>query len=283
MTTPERIKNYQYHHKNIKLIEHSICLIKDNIKDTYIKEYEIDSDFKNSSTKSHFKKIITTNRNAYIKLLLGIVASWSEELLKRLLYEQNAFTNEQILGIHKLKDARQKWVITFKISFCKQFFSVTKSDPLFMKIQNPESESKINKSLRNKYLDVKNLIEKEIFPVIDLRNKVQHGEWEFAFTPPHSIAFDQQITTLIRRENIRTIQTKVNDIKAIYRMITDLGTYNKQNKFNLDKKSSPFEYFFDSNYERIEFNNKNLNTFTEKKYREDIIGRYLRGKSYMQK
>jgi hypothetical protein len=275
--------SYDKHHKNIKLIEHSINLLQKNIKNTYIQEYEIEQSSKSLVLKKQIKEKFSLDRDAYLKILLGVITSWSEELIKRLLFENNAFKSEQIIKIHLLQDARQKWQMTFKVAFCNAFLTYSASDPLYKKISNPENEKKIKRSLRIKFLDTTDLIKDEIFPVIDLRNKVQHGEWLFAFEPPHSIKFDGPLTGKIRKENIRTIQTKINDIETLYKMIKDVATYNGTKDFKLGKKTNPYEYFFNQNYERIEFNKENLKNLTEKKYRQSLIEKYANGKIHKDK
>ncbi len=266
MNLEERKKNYSYHHKNAKLIECSINLLQENIKDLYIEEYLVSNMSLSEDVIEIKKKQCIRNRDAYVKLLVGVVVSWSEELLKRLLYEKDGFTDEQITKVHQLKDSRQKWLTILKISFCNFFFKYKKGDSLYAKIKSPEKESKINKSVRLKYLEVKLLIEEEIFPTIDLRNKVQHGEWLYAFEAPDSLKYDKKLTGLIRKQNIRTVQTKILDIVAVYKMINDIVTYKKNNEFVLNKDSTPFEHFFDINCHRIERNKMNLKHLNEKVY-----------------
>lgn len=283
MNQKERKNNYDYHHKNIKLIEHSIGLLQRNIKDSYIEEYVISQLSLTSPLKEKRQNQCTQNREAYVRLLIGVVVSWSEELLKRLLFEKEGFKEEQIIRIHQLKDARQKWLTIFKVSFCSSFFPYDQNDPLFTKINKLESESIIKRSTRLKYQEVKTLIEDEIFPAIDLRNKVQHGEWLFAFEPPYSIKFAQDLTGQIRKQNIRTIQTKINDITTIYKMIKDVVTYDTNSIFSLNEKSTPFEHFFDINCHRIEHNKENLNYLNEKVYRQRIIDNFLKGEAWKEK
>jgi hypothetical protein len=283
MNIIERKNNYNYHHKNIKLIEHSIDLLQRNIKDSYIDEYNIGQSSFNDDLKNKKKILCIEDREAYVRLLVGVVVSWSEELLKRLLYEKNGFEDEQIIRIHKLKDARQKWLTIFKVSFCSSFFTYDLNDPLYTKIKNPESESKIKTTTKLRYQEVKSLIENEIFPTIDLRNKVQHGEWLFAFEPPFSLKYDPNLTGLIRKQNIRVIQTKINDITAIYKMIKDIVTYDNKNIFSLNKKSTPFEYFFDINCHRIEHNKENLKYLNEQGFKKKIIDNYVKGQMWKTK
>jgi hypothetical protein len=271
MDAKTRSLNFQSHQKNIKSIEFGLELIQQKIRESYIQEYLCDP------TKIKQVAFIKESRLAYVRILTGLIVSWSEELLKRLIHEANAFEPLQISRFHELKDSRQKWTLILKLSFCNQFIKFDQNDPLYTRITEPENHKTIKKSIRGKYKDVFDLLSNEIFPAIDLRNKVQHGEWKIAFTPPLSIAIDQQITTAIYVQNIRTLQTKINDIKAIYQMIKDLATFTNLYSFKLNQNISPFEHFFDKNYERIEANKDNLIALNEAKYKQGIIQNYVRG------
>jgi hypothetical protein len=270
---------FYQHHENIKLIEAAIKLMIDDVKQTIIDKYENDFTV-NIYLKEVNKTKLKQKQDAYTKILLGLIISWTEELTKRLLYEPNAFKKEQITEILAIESSPDRWKVVFKVAFYNCFrknYDVI--NPLYKGVDIDELA--ISKSLRIKYNAVAATIEDEIFPAIKLRNKVQHGEWVNAFDKD-TLEYSQPL----KNENIRTIQVKINIIKAIYKMMKELATYNPKDlyllkqKFKLDNKSSPFEYFFDKNYEIIETNKKHLQVFHFGKYKDDLIARYKRGKEY---
>jgi hypothetical protein len=280
MEAKTRADNFLAHHQNVKLIEQGIALIQGDIKHTYIEEYIVSQSKR--KTKGDDIKRIQRNRVAYVRILSGIIVSWSESLLKRLIHEPNAFLPEQIDKFHKLQDAREKWRLILKMSFCNKFLKIDPTDPTFTKITRPEDIPTIKKSLRLKYASVHDLISNEIFPSIDLRNKVQHGEWKIAFNPPHSIVKDGPLTAKVNKQNIRTLQTLIHDIESIYKMIVDIATFSGTKTFNLGN-STPFEHFFDGNYERIEANKKNLLALNETEFKSRIQQSYARGIAWRKK
>jgi hypothetical protein len=271
-----RHKKYLFHHKNVKAIELAIKLMMENVKKSYLSEFELNkSKFKDDKIK---KSLILESRLVYTRILSGLLVSLSEEMLKRLLFEPKAFKEQQIIKIYEIRSLAVKWKTVFKIAFCNQFVKYDQNDPMYKRIEIPENEISIKKSTREKYKNVMLLLENEIFPMIDLRNKVQHGEWKYAFTPPNSFDYNENLTHELYKENIRTIQTKLNDIKVIYKMIKDLATFSINFKLNLEL--NPFEHFFDINYERIERNKKNLIDFDINKYIKFIEIRYEKGTKY---
>jgi len=57
-------------------------------------------------------------------------------------------------------------------------------------------------------------------------------------------------------------------------MIKDVATF-RGGSFNLSSRATPFEYFYDKNFERIESNKKNLTTYPESQYRKEIVQKFL--------
>jgi hypothetical protein len=277
MDSSSKALNLRHHQQNIKLIEEGIKLMQKDIKLTYIREQEIVDE--STVNWMQQKEVIKQNRIIYVRILSGLIVSWSEQLLKRLILEAGAFKPEQVDKFHQLQNSRHKWTTIFKLAFCNSYLPYDPVDPLFSNIREPESITSIRRSARDKYVSVLRVINEEIFPVIDLRNKVQHGEWKIAFDQPHSINRDTNLTAQVNRQNIRTLQTLIHDIQAIYKMIKDVATF-RGGSFNLSSRATPFEYFYDKNFERIESNKKNLTTYPESQYRNEIVQRNFRGKAW---
>jgi hypothetical protein len=277
MDSSSKALNLRHHQQNIKLIEEGIRLMQKDIKQTYIQEQQIIDE--SPANWMMEREMFKQNRTIYVRVLSGLIVSWSEQLLKRLILEAGAFKPEQVDKFHQLQNSRHKWTAIFKLAFCNSYLPYDTADPLFTNIREPENITSIRRSARDKYVSVLRVINEEIFPVIDLRNKVQHGEWKIAFDQPHSINRDTNLTAQVNRQNIRTLQTLIHDIQAIYKMIKDVATF-RGGSFNLSSGATPFEYFYDKNFERIESNKKNLTAYPESRYRNEIVQRNLRGKAW---
>ena len=58
-----------------------------------------------------------------------------------------------------------------------------------------ESERRnLGDELVDQYLELRKIITDQLVPNFSIRNKVQHGEWEYAFKPKYSAEFSQDIT-----------------------------------------------------------------------------------------
>lgn len=255
-------KMYKYHQENVLAIQQGMKYTLENIKSGIIKTHLSNNI---SESKKHKRYILIQTR-----ILSGLVVSWSETIIKRLYYESNSFSDLQIEKLHEL-NLQQKWEFALRVGFCKSYnCSYSNASPLFNHI-NIESQTSIPRSARDKYKHIVNLIVDELLPAINIRNKVQHGEWIKAFTTPNSLEFSGELTRDINKEDIISLQTKVNQFKAIYQLVHDLVVHKQGNE------TITFERDFDKNYQRIENNRKLASIRTQRKYKEDIIARYERG------
>ena len=255
----EREKNFKYHQENVLAIEEGIGFTMYNIKKGIIQEHKSNSSIEKKKMKRYV--IIQT------RILSGLIVSWSEEIIKRLYFEPNAFSDIQIEQLHKL-NLQQKWESALKVAFCKAYnIRTLNSSPMFIGVEI-ETQNNVSRTARDRYFRVLSLIEDQLVPAINIRNKVQHGEWLKAFNPPHSLGFNPEMTGNINRENIVVLQSKINQIKALYQLIHDLAAGNSYSTFDRD---------FDRNYMRIESNNNLLQTRKLKTYKKDLIERYERG------
>lgn len=81
----------KYHHENVKIIEDAIEQIQSNLRSEFVEEYHAQ---RSEKPKINRKKTI------YTRIISGLVVSWCEEIIKRLFYEKNAFTEAQIEILH---------------------------------------------------------------------------------------------------------------------------------------------------------------------------------------
>lgn len=261
MTDQER--KYKYHQENVKAVHEGIEHTLTNIRRGIIERH------KHSDQERKYTRYILIQT----RILSGLIVSWSENVIKRLFYEPNAFSNIQIEKLHGL-NLQQKWEFALKVAFCNAYNVPNPHNrPLFNQI-NIDLQSTVPRSARDKYLHIKNLITDELIPAISIRNKVQHGEWIKAFSPPNSLEFSRDLTREVNRENVVMLQTKINQFKAIYQLIHDLAVFKAGNNI------VTFERDFDKNYARIEHNRKLANGRNLQNYINDIIIRYERGLSW---
>lgn len=282
MTAAEIEQYFQYHNSNIKLLKIGFDHIRKQIKVLYHSKDKMGgynyllSD--NDSTKIETRHI----EKSFSRILSGIQVSWAEESIKRLFYEKNLLTDNQRTYLIEQPALDQKWYTTLKVIFCIAYDLVPAADETCKNVNIEGERWNLGNKLVDQYLELRNLITTHLVPNFSIRNKVQHGEWEYAFKPKYSAEFSQDITDKINNENIVTTTSRYTLVNAFYQMLVDLGRF-KSNSFALNSIMTPFEYFYNDYMRKIKFevgkiSNPNLNAFIE-----EIIQREIRGQHYRTK
>lgn len=274
---------------NVKELEKGIKLLEKQIKDCIIS-----IGFTVDATK---KAEMENNLNTYTNLLSGAVIIWCEALMKSLIYEYNAFEEEQINELLSSgKSLEQKWTLALNCSFYKSFsgLSYNTSNPI------PNKNSIINlntiaQSDKDKYVILYELIGKRIAPSIKVRNKIQHGDWMFSFneakfrningtrTLVKRPAFDRHSTKNVKEENLLTLKLKRNQFRLIYGLIKDLAVFKRYGQFRGDINSTPFQSNFSKKLNQIFSNQGLLEKSDFSKYRRDLVASKIRGKEWKRK
>lgn len=280
MQASVKIAYFEKYHSNCKYLENGIKLIDNELK-TKIISSEIEP-IRQLKEKLDFE-IGILNR-----IQMGNIISWSESIIKRLLFEPNAFEEEQIELIINQRSLEGKWRLCLRQAFIKAFNLGTynSANPNYDGI-HINSLSPITSTLVSKYNHVKNSISIDLVPNIDLRNKIQHGEWENAFKKPEPLSglgtiplYNVNLSNQLNSLNILLLKNKVNNLKALYKLIKDLATFKKYGQFKLDHSSNPFEYFFNQNLDRINQNRRLASEIDYQLYKSNMKNKYLKELTY---
>lgn len=278
--TDEEIKQYfKYHNENIKLLKIGFDHTRSQIKNLY-KTKNKAGDYLFSLENTEPKKLEARKiEKSLSRILSGIQVSMAEECLKRLLYEKDIFSEDQRNYLLERGALDQKWYATLKIVFSIAYDLVPSTDSTCKLVKIKEERQNLGNELVDQYLQLRTSITDNLVPNFSIRNKVQHGEWEYAFKPRYSAEFCQDTTDLLNNENLVTITSRYTLINTIYQMIVDLGRF-KSDSFSLNSMTTPFEYYYDDcikkiNYEVYKINNPNIDDFII-----EIIEREKRGELY---
>ncbi|WP_295232428.1 hypothetical protein [Sediminibacterium sp.] len=281
MTTTEIEQYFQFHNSNIKLIKIGFDHTYNQIKALYRKQNKAGDYIYGLSDIDPEKKSIRKTEKALSRILSGIQVSWAEESIKRLLYEKNLLIDSQRTYLITRTALVEKWYSSLKILFCIAYDLVPTNDPTCMTVNIESERHNLGDELVDQYLELKRLITDFLTPNFTIRNKVQHGEWEFAFKPKFSEEYSQNLTDTVNHENLVTTYSRFTLVNAFYQMLVDLGRF-KSNSFALDSITTPFEYFYYRYMLKIKFEiNKILNPQLDD-FIEEIVKRNLRGHSYKQ-
>lgn len=281
MTTSEIHQYFQYHNSNIKLLKIGFDEIRDRIKNIY-KIKNNSGEFIYSFPEINSEKVeLRKTEKSLSRILSGIQVSWAEESIKRLLYEPNLFTDIQRDYLLELPALDQRWYKTLKIIFCIAYDLVPMGDEICntIEVHSRSVRNNIGDELVDQYKELKSIIKDFLVPNFSIRNKVQHGEWEYAFWPQFSKEFSLEITEKISRENIVTTTSRYTLVNAFYQMLVDLGRF-KSNSFAIDSMLTPFEYFYKNYIRKIKFEMEKISNPNLEKFIEDIVNKEIRGISY---
>ena len=213
------------------------------------------------------------------RILSGIQVSWAEESIKRLFYESNVFSDGQREYLLEQPALDQRWYKTLKIVFCIAYDLVSSSDENCVLIRIENERRNLGNELVDHYLELKSIITNHLVPNFSIRNKVQHGEWEYAFRPSHSKEFSQELTNKINHENIITTTSRFTLVNAFYQMIVDLARF-KSNSFAIDSMLTPFEYFYDSYIKKIKYETLKIASPDLEDFIYQIVQKEIRGIEY---
>lgn len=216
--------NYPEHCENLRLIEGAISSVQRTSRDYISKKDE-------------------KNSEIYTKILAYLINCWAEVRIIKLIYEQNAFTESEIIQIlnpslnpkkWKNSSLNDKWKNSLKIAYYRSF--------------QPTNASQINDIRYSKLLEI---IDNQLLPSAEIRNRLAHGQWKFAFTND-LLRINQDLTNKIIDDNILKIQLRYKIFKDLSQIIHDLAV------------STPtFERDFNDNFRKIE---EKIQQMNNKKY-----------------
>lgn len=226
---------YRQHCENLKELEGAIGLVELDLRRYISTEQE-------------------QNVYRYTKLLSYLITCWTEVRILKLTYEQNAFSQNEIDFIISCT-LENKWISALEIAISKAY-GINR---------NGDISQQLGFTPRKYYEEIKNLIQIDLVPSIEIRNRIAHGQWKFAFTSDLR-SLSQNHTQQIRTENIVALQLKKNLLTGLSQLIHDLAV-----------SPTTFERDFDRNYKYIEQNKRNLHRRNYQNYKTKMVEKYQRG------
>lgn len=228
---------YKQHCENLRMIEKAIKSVQRTLREYISRDEE-------------------TNVDVYTKILSHLINSWAEARVLKLVYENNAFLDSEKIRIIGCGSLKEKWQTALNVAFCKAY-----------KISNV---NKINIATipytpRIRYKALLEIINKDLLESYELRNRIAHGQWKYAFNND-LLGLNARLTKKLRRENIVKLQLKLRMFKSLAQIIQDLAV------------SRPtFERDFDNNFRKIEEQKRNFHNRSYQDYKEKMISKRNRG------
>lgn len=230
---------YRYHCENLRKLDQGIKLIQRDLR-RYISMEQDESAY------------------IYTRILSHLITCWAEIRVLKLAYERSAFTQDEVQTILSCSSLEHKWITALNIAFCKAY-KIGKTGDKDVIIR------KLTFTPRSRYIELLDLIQNDLLESIQVRNRVAHGQWCYAFTDDlKEISTDT--TAKLRTVNIVNLQLSLKLFRSLSQIIHDLAV------------SPPtFERDFDVNFRRIEEQTKNLHNRKYQIYKDKMIKKYQRG------
>lgn len=278
MTTAEINQYFSYHNSNMKLLKIGFDEIRNQLKNIY-KSKSVNDEYIYALSDIHPVKVSTRKvEKSLSRIISGIQVSWAEESIKRLLYEENLLTEVQRNYLLDRPALDQRWLKALHIVFCIAYDLVPTADEKCETVQIEDERANLGDELVDQYLELKSIITTFLSPNFSIRNKVQHGEWEFAFESDSKL-FSANKTAKVNHENIITTTSRYTLVNAFYNLIVDLARF-KSNSFALDSMLTPFEFFYPSYMKKIRFETTKISNPMLEDFILQTVEKEIRGNQY---
>lgn len=212
----------------------------------------------NNTALSARQAIAEENQRAiasFVRLYALLMGAWAETRLKKLLYERNGFTEDERTRVLTQTSQLEQWQKLVEVAFRKHYG-----------IPHAElTSANLPFTAHARYASLVNILDNNLRVVIEVRNKLAHGQWIY---PLNNEGNDVETNkyTLLNKENLPSLQYKESLITGLADIVHDLVV------------SLPtFERDFDANYSKITNTKNNLTNRKYGKYVATLIDKRKRG------
>ena len=185
-------ETYEKHCENLRMIERAITTVQRTLRD-YIRKNEKD------------------NIYVYTKILSHLISSWAEIRILKIVYEKRAYSNPEKKRILSASSAKDRWETALRIAFSKAYAVPEKSiDSICTKATH-----------RAQYKMLSELIDNDLLSSTQLRNRIAHGQWYYAFNEELT-EYQDDLTERLHQENIIQLQLKYKMFISLSQIIRDI-------------------------------------------------------------
>lgn len=167
--------------------------------------------------------------DALLKTILLLLGAWSENRLKKLMYEPNALSEEERTSITNERTQFDSWNRALEIGFRRRH-----------KIPSANLSNALPITARSHFKILSDVLLNDLKPIIEARNKLAHGQWSKQLNSTNS-DFSPEIIRQIKAENAHSVKCKFRIIECLAQIIHDLVAGNLA-----------FERDFDNHFSRLE-------------------------------
>jgi hypothetical protein len=236
MKPPDKL--YEFHVANLRAIDTAMSRVARSLREAISIE--------DNKTISAFTRLYA--------LLLG---AWAECRLRKLIYEPNGFDEQERILIRSKSTQLERWQTAVETAFRKHY-NVPRACL---------SDTTLPHSAYSRYATILDMLDNDLRPTIELRNKLAHGQWVYPLNNEGNDVAQEQMNAL-RLANLLSLQFKKALISHLSNAIHDLVV------------SLPtFERDFDKHYRDIVSTRRNLKTRDYESWVKQMQEKYQRGKT----
>jgi hypothetical protein len=164
-----------------------------------------------------------TTADALLKTSMLLMGAWAENKLRKFSCEPNGFDNSQREHISAARSQLESWKAALEQGFRKRY-----------EIPRANLTTALPLTPRAYFQELTNILDNELRPIIEVRNKLAHGQW--AQTPNSANTnLAPTVSHQIAAENAHTIKCKKRLLEYMAQMIHDLVAGNHAFERDIDK------------------------------------------------
>ena len=199
----------------------------------------------------------TQTVDAFVRLYALLLGAWAECRLCKLLFESTGFIQQARADILEVSHQLDRWHKAVDTAF-RTCYGVPRA---------PLSERSLPYSAFARFTAIQEALDDDLQGVIQLRNKLAHGQWAYPLNDRGDDVAQEQMDAL-RVENLLSLQFKKTLLSYLCDTIHDLVV------------SRPtFERDFDAHYRLIVETRRNLRTRKYQSYERQLREKHLRGRA----
>lgn len=147
---------------------------------------------------------------AFLKVYVLLLGAWAEVRLLKVLHEPNGFADADVATIMSENSLLNKWKMAVYLGFCRRYG-----------VNTAPTELNIGFDAFSKYDRIQSLLDGDLRPIIEIRNKLAHGQWARPFNNDLT-EISQERMQQLNTENPLSCKFKKKIIECIANLINDL-------------------------------------------------------------
>jgi hypothetical protein len=188
---------------------------------------------------------------AFTRVGILLLACWAEARLSKLLFEREAFSKNERDSVAAEPTQLDRWLRVVEIGF-RRHYQVPSA---------PLSSATLPHSAAARYRELLDLLNAELSSVIQLRNRLAHGQWKYPLNASGNEVVATQFQAL-QDENVLSLQFKQRLLASLAEVVHDLAV-----------SKSTFERDFDRHFKQIVDTRRDL---TGRKYSDYVAKMQLK-------